>query len=232
MAGPTDPNPQPRLPLSRERVLRGAVEVADQVGIESLTMRRLGQHLGVEAMSLYKHVANKDEILDGIVDIVIGEIDLPSARADWRTAMRQRAISARRVLASHPWAIGMMESRSTMGPAAMRYVDAVIGSLRAGGFSIEMAAHAFLLLDSYIYGFVVQAMGFSLDSPASPGEVAEATLQALLANQFPHLTEMAAEYVTKPGYDYNDEFDFGLDLILNGLDAGDADRALRRRRDR
>jgi AcrR family transcriptional regulator len=217
MASPTDPNPKRRTPLTRERVLAAAVAVADQVGLESLTMRRLGQHLGVEAMSLYKHVANKDEILDGIVDIVIGEIDLPSAQADWRSAMRQRAVSARQVLASHPWAIGMMESRSTMGPAAMRYIDAVIGSLRAGGFSVEMAAHAFLLLDSYIYGFVVQEMGFSLDSPESPGEAAEATLQALPADQFPHLTEMAAEYATQPGYNYSDEFDFGLDLILNGL---------------
>jgi AcrR family transcriptional regulator len=217
MASPTDPNPKRRTPLTRERVLAAAVAVADQVGLESLTMRRLGQHLGVEAMSLYKHVANKDEILDGIVDIVIGEIDLPSAQADWRSAMRQRAVSARQVLASHPWAIGMMESRSTMGPAAMRYIDAVIGSLRAGGFSVEMAAHAFLLLDSYIYGFVVQEMGFSLDSPESPGEAAEATLQALPADEFPHLMEMASEYATQPGYNYSDEFDFGLDLILNGL---------------
>jgi len=179
-------------------------------------MRRLGSHLGVEAMSLYKHVANKDEILDGIVDIVVGEIDLPYVEADWKTAMRQRAISARQVLASHPWAIGMLESRAAMGPAALRYVDAVIGGLRRGGFSVEMAAHAFLLLDSYIYGFVVQEMSFSVGASEETDEPAEAILQTLPTNQYPHLAEIATEYVT--GYNYADEFEYGLDLILDGLD--------------
>jgi AcrR family transcriptional regulator len=211
----TDPNQRPRTPLSRERVLHAAIEVADQTGLESLTMRRLGQHLGVEAMSLYKHVAGKDEILDGIVDLVFGEIDLPSAGADWRTAMRQRAISARAVLTSHPWAIGMLESRTTMGPAAMRYTDAVIGSLRAGGFSVAMTAHAFLLLDSYIYGYVVQELSFV---PPDTSEQPETTSPPA-SDEYPHLAEMATEYVTGPGHDYSDEFEFGLDLILDGLEA-------------
>ncbi len=218
LASRTDPNPQPRTPLSRERVLHAAIAVADQVGLESLTMRRLGRHLGVEAMSLYKHVASKDEILDGIVDIVVSEIDLPSTEADWKTAMRQRAVSARQVLASHPWAIGMMESRAAMGPAAMRYTDAVIGSLRAGGFSVEMTAHAFLLLDSYIYGFVVQETSFPFDTTEETAEPAEAILQTHPADQYPHLAEMATEYVTRPGHNYADEFEFGLDLILDGLE--------------
>ena len=199
-------------------MLHAAIAVADEVGVESLTMRRLGRHLGVEAMSLYKHVAGKDEILDGIVDIVIGEIDLPSAGADWKPAMRQRANSARRVLASHPWAIGMLESRGAMGPAAMRYVDAVIGSLRAGGFSVEMAAHAFLLMDSYIYGFVVQELSFPVGISEENTEPARAVLQTLPANQYPHLAEMAREHVARPGHTYVDAFDFGLGLILDGLE--------------
>jgi AcrR family transcriptional regulator len=218
LASQTDPNPQPRTPLSKERVLQAAIAVADEVGLESLTMRRLGRHLGVEAMSLYKHVASKDEMLDGIVDIVVGEIDLPSAEANWKTAMRQRAVSARQVLASHPWAIGMMESRAAMGPAALRYTDAVIGSLRAGGFSVEMAAHAFLLLDSYIYGFVVQEMSFAFDTTEETAEPAAALLQTLPADHYPHLAEMAIEYLTRPGHNYADEFEFGLDLIIDGLE--------------
>lgn len=216
MSSPADPTPQPRKPLSRERVLLAAIAIADQVGLESLTMRRLGSHLGVEAMSLYKHVASKDDILDGIVDLVIGRIDLPSPQTDWRTAMRQRAISARQVLASHPWAIGMMESRTSMGPATLQYVDAVIGSLRAGGFSVEMAAHAFQLLDSYIYGFVVQETSYRFDTTEETTEPAATMLEALPTDDYPHLAEMATHYLARPGH-YANAFEFGLDLILNGL---------------
>lgn len=219
MASRTGPDSPPRTPLSRERVLHAAIAVVDQVGLESLTMRRLGAHLGVEAMSLYKHVASKDDILDGIVDIVISQIDLPSPETNWKTAMRRRAISARRVLASHPWAIGMLESRAAMGPGALQYVDAVIGSLRAGGFSIEMAAHAFMLLDSYIYGFVVQEMSFPVNRSEESVEPAGHELQALPADRYPHLAEMAGEYATRPGPNFADEFEFGLDLILDGLES-------------
>jgi AcrR family transcriptional regulator len=212
-----------RLPLTRERVLHAAIALADEAGLESLTMRRLGRRLGVEAMSLYKHVSGKDEILDGIVDFVIGEIDLPPAEANWRAAMRGRAVSARAVLASHPWAVGMLESRAAMGPATMRYVDAVIGSLRAGGFSVEMAAHAFLLLDSYIYGFVVQETSFRLDM-SYDAESAGALLEALPTDQFPHLAEMAAVHAAT-GRDYADAFELGLDLILDGLEARRSSRS-------
>lgn len=219
MAGQTDRNRPPRTPLSRERVLRAAIAIADQAGLESLTMRRLGTHLGVEAMSLYKHVAGKDEILDGIIDMVVGEIELPTAEADWKTAMRRRALSARQVLASHPWAIGMLESRAVMGPAALRYVDGVIGSLRGGGFSIEMAAHAFLLLDSYIYGFVVQEMSLPFGTSDETADRAGAVLQTLTPSHYPHLAEMATEHVMGPGRTYTHEFEFGLELILDGLEA-------------
>jgi AcrR family transcriptional regulator len=203
--------------VTRERVLRAAVAIADQGGLESLTMRRLGRHLGVEAMSLYKHVASKEEVLDGIVDLVIGEIDLPPADADWKAAMRHRAESARAVLASHPWAIGMMESRSDMGPAAMRYTDAVVGSLRAAGFSLETTANAFLLLDSYIYGFVVQETSFAGGIDEETSERAGATLQALPGDRFPHLAEMARA-ASVPGRDHAHAFGFGLELILDGLE--------------
>ncbi|MDP8932290.1 MAG: TetR/AcrR family transcriptional regulator [Actinomycetota bacterium] len=218
MAPPTKPATEPRIPLSRERVLRGAVAFADESGIESLTMRKLGEALGVEAMSLYNHVANKDDLLDGMVDLVFSEIDLPSIGADWKTAMRQRAVSARQALSRHPWAIGLMESRTSPGPATLRHHDAVIGSLRQAGFSIEMTAHAFSVLDSYIYGFALQEASLPFDAAEKTAEVAQMILAQLPVDEYPHLTEMAIEHVLQPGYDYGNEFKFGLDLILDGLD--------------
>jgi len=214
----TDASPEPRDPLSRERVLRAAVAVADESGIESLTMRRRAQELGVEAMSLYHHVAGKGDILDGMVDVVFGEVELPRGDAEWRTAMRQRAISAREVLARHPWATGLMDSRSTPGPATMRHHDSVIGSLRRAGFSIEMAAHAFSVLDSYIYGFALQELSLPFETSEELAEVAEGILGQFPADQYPHLTEMIVEHALQPGYDYGDEYEFGLDLILDGLE--------------
>jgi AcrR family transcriptional regulator len=209
---------QKRVPLSRERVLRGAIAVADAAGIGALTMRSLAQELGVKPMTLYHHVANKDEILDGIIDVVFSEIDLPSADADWQTAMRQRAISARRVLARHPWATPLMESRTNPGPATLRQHDSVIGTLRRAGFSIQMTAHAFSLLDSYVYGFAVQEAGLPFDSPEAVPEVADAILAQFPSEEYPHLAELATEHVLQPGYDYGNEFEFGLDLILDGLE--------------
>ena len=152
MAPATGPGAKRRARLNRDRVLRAAIALADAGGIESLTMRRLGEELGVEAMSLYHHVANKDDLLDGMVDAVFSEIDLPSDAADWRTAMRDRGISARKALSRHPWATGLMESRTTPGPATLRHHDTVIGTLRKAGFSIELTAHAFSALDSYTTG--------------------------------------------------------------------------------
>jgi len=212
------PRTKPRIPLSRERVLRSAVAFADQGGIASLSMRKLGDALGVEAMSLYNHVANKSELLDGMVDLVFSEIDLPSGGAGWKTAMRQRAVSARQALLRHRWAIGLMESRASPGPATLRHHDAVIGSLRHAGFSIEMAAHAYSALDSYIYGFALQEASLPFDTEEETAEVAEMIFKQFPADEYPHLTELTVEHVLQPGYDYGNEFEFGLDLILDGLE--------------
>ncbi len=218
MAKHAKPRAESRAALSRERVLRAAIAHADEGGTETLTMRKLAQVLGVAPMSLYRHVANKDDIVDGIVDLVFSEIDLPSSGADWKTAMRQRAISAREVLSGHPWAIGLMESRTNPGPATLRHHDAVIGSLRQAGFSIEMAAHAYSLLDSYIYGFALQQKTLPFDTSEELAEVAQNILQQFPADEYPYLAEIMFEHVMKPGYDYGDEFEFGLDLILDGLE--------------
>jgi AcrR family transcriptional regulator len=206
-----------RPPLSRERVLRAAVKLADRDGIESLSMRKLGQELGVEAMSLYNHVRNKDEILNGLVDVVFSEIELPPSGRDWSTAMRRRAISARLALKRHPWAVGLMESRAQPGPATLRHHDAVLRSLRHSGFSIEMAAHAYSALDSYIYGFTLNELSLPLGTQQEIAAVAGNILRENPEGEYPYLTEMAVEHAMKPGYDYGDEFEFGLDLILKGL---------------
>jgi AcrR family transcriptional regulator len=218
MTPPTDPRAEPRVRLNRDRVLRAAIALADAAGIESLTMRKLGEELGVEAMSLYNHVANKDGLLDGMIDAVFSEIDLPSGAADWKTAMRERAISAREILSLHPWAIGLMESRTTPGPATLRHHDTVIGTLRNADFSIEMAAHALSALDSYTYGFALQETSLPFDTAEETAEVAQTILAQLPADEYPHLTELTIEYVLKPGYDYGNEYEFGLDLILDGLE--------------
>jgi AcrR family transcriptional regulator len=209
---------KPRAPLSRERVLRAALVLADEGGIEGLTMRRLGERLQVEAMSLYNHIAGKDDILDGIVDLVFSEIELPSDIADWKTAMRGRAISARDVLLRHPWATSLMQSRTTPGPATMRHHNSVIGSLRKAGFSVDMAAHAFSLMDGYIYGFALQQVNLPSHTSAESAELAENILRELPAREYPFLAEMIVEHALKPGYDYGEEFEFGLELILDGLE--------------
>ena len=222
MATQTDPR---RAPLTRERVLAAAIDLADRDGIASLSMRKLAQELGVEAMSLYHHVANKDAILDGLIDLVFGEIDLPVGEADWKAAMRRRAISAREVLRRHPWATGLMESRSTPGPATLRHHDAVLGILRNAGFPLELAAHAYSLLDSYIYGFALQETSLPFNTPEETAEVAQAMMAEFPADAYPHLTEIAVEHVLQPGYSYASEYLFGLDLILDGLDGWPAVRA-------
>jgi AcrR family transcriptional regulator len=198
-------------------VLRAAIAMADAGGIEALTMRRLGRELGVEAMSLYNHVANKEEIVDGIVDLVFGEIDLPSGGGDWRMAMRRRAISLRDVLLRHRWAIGLMESRRNGGPSNLGHHDAVIGTLRAAGFDINLVAHAYSVLDGYIYGFALTKMTLPFDTSEEAAQVAETMLRPLPVNAYPNLGAMI-EHAMQPGYDYGDEFEYGLDLILDGLE--------------
>jgi AcrR family transcriptional regulator len=214
------PNPDagPRIRLNRDRVVRSALALADAGGIDALSMRKLAGALGVEAMSLYNHVANKEDLLDGMVDIVFGEIGIPRDGAGWRAAMRQRAISALTVLERHPWATSLMESRANPGPATLEHHDAVIRSLREDGFAIELAAHAYSVLDSYVYGFAQQQRMMPLDTPEQAAAAAAHLLRQLPADRYPYLAELTVEHVLQPGYDYADEFEFGLDLILDGLE--------------
>jgi AcrR family transcriptional regulator len=218
MAPPAKPARQPRTPLNRDRVLRAAVALADENGIGSLSMRKLGEALGVEAMSLYNHVASRGDLLDGMIDLVFSEIGLPPGGTGWKTAMRQRALSARQALSRHPWAIGLMESRSTPGPATLRHHDAVIGSLRQAGFPVALAAHAFSVLDSYIYGFALQEASLPFEAGEQTADLAQMIMARFTPGQYPHLTELTLEHVLQPGYDHGNEFEFGLDLILDGLE--------------
>jgi len=168
-------------------------------------------------MSVYYYVANKDEILDGIVDLVFSQIELPTAGGDWRAEIHRRAHSARGVLRAHPWAIGLMESRTSPGPATLRHHDAVIATLRGAGFSHALTAHAYALLDSYTYGFALQEVGLPFEGSDSVGEIAEPIMERFASGDYPHLTEMATDYYLQPGYDFGDEFEWGLDLILEAL---------------
>ena len=215
----TDSKANPRLPLTRERVLSAAIVLADTGGIDSLSMRRLAEELGVKAMSLYNHVADKDDILDGIVDLVFAEIAVPSDQTDWKAAMRLRANSAHQALLRHPWASPLMQSRTHPGPATLRHHNAVIGSLRAAGFSIHLAAHAFSVIDSYIYGFAQQQQNLTYTTAEEAAVVAQDILRQLPADTYPYLAEMIVEHALQPDYDYSKEFDFGVDLILGGLEA-------------
>ncbi|QBI55513.1 Tetracycline repressor protein class H [Streptomonospora litoralis] len=192
--------------------------MADERGVAAVSMRKVAEHLGVEAMSLYHHVANKEEILDGIVDLVFSEIELPDDAGDWRNAMRRRACSARAVLARHVWALGLMDSRRNPGPATLRHHDWVIGCLRGAGFSIATTAQATATLDSYVYGFVLQESSLPFDTSREPADAAATLADALPAEEYPHLLEMAKAHARRPDYSYADEFARGLDLILNGLE--------------
>ena len=213
MSEPAHPGRPAR--LSRDLVLRAAIGLADAGGIGSLTIRSLAEELGAKPMSVYHHVANKDEILDGIIDLVFEEIDLPGD-GDWRARITARSHSARRVLRAHRWAIGLMESRSSPGPATLQHHDAVIGTFRTAGFTVEQTAHAYALLDSYIYGFALQEASLPFEGP-DPTEVTGQIMETFAGDELPHLTELATDYVSQPGYDFANEFDFGLELILDAL---------------
>lgn len=205
-----------RTPLNRERVLRAAVDLADKEGISGLSMRKLGEVVGVEAMSLYNHVANKSDLLDGMTDLVFSEIDLPVGDS-WRAAMRRRATSARLVLSRHRWAIGLMESGTSPGPATLRHHDAVLGCLRQAGFSVELTGHAYSLIDSYVYGFALQEANLPFSTGEEAAKVAQEISRQFASGQYPYLTEYAQARVSQPGYDYGAEFEIGLDLILDSL---------------
>ena len=204
--------------LSRDRVIAAGVALADESGIAALSMRKLGERLGVEAMSLYKHVGNKDDLLDGMVDGVFAELELPSDQPDWKAALRHRAVSVRAALKRHPWAVPMMQSRSSPGPHTLSHLDALIGLLRDAGFSVVLTAHALSVVDAYVYGFAMQERALPFDTEERSTELIEQILAAMPADRWPHLVEFSREHVLKPGYDYSKEFQWGLDLVLDGLE--------------
>ena len=206
-----------RAPLTGDAVLAAAVDLADREGMSALSMRALARHLGVEAMSLYHHVASKEAVLDGMVDVVFGEVHLPRVGEDWAAEMRLRHDSARAVLTRHPWAVGLMDSRSTPGLRTLRHHDAVLGCLRAGGFSVPMAAHAFALLDAHLYGFLLQELSLPFRAGDDLQGLATQIMADFPSDQLPHLGELTVDHVLKPGYDFGDEFEFGLDVILDAL---------------
>jgi AcrR family transcriptional regulator len=198
-------------------VLRAALDVADAHGVAGLTIRSLATALGVKPMSVYHHVANKDEILDGIVDLVFGEMEPPAPGGDWRVEIRKRSRSMRQVLRRHSWATALLESRRTPGPANLHHHDAVLGTFRAAGFSVEMTAHAYALVDAFVYGFALREAALPFSDPDTVPEVARPILEQFSTGEYPHLVELATEFVMQPGYDFGDEFDFGLELVLDGL---------------
>ena len=211
---------KPRTPLSRERVLRAAVTLADERGVGELTMRKLAKQLGVEAMSLYNHIAGKHDLLDGMIDMVFSEIEAPAAGGDWKAELRKRAVSTRQALLRHPWAVGEMEGRGTHGPSNLKMHDAVLGCLRAAGFSSEMTVHGMSVQDAYIYGFALQQTDMSQETPEEFAAEAQRQMvdYAEALADYPNLVEVVGGHVAKAGYDYEAEFLFGLDLILDGLD--------------
>src|SRR3954471_2300249 len=215
-----EPATDGRAQLSRERVLETAVAFADRHGLDALSMRKLGQELGASAMSAYHYFANKEQLLDGMVDVVFSEIEPPSPDLDWKTAMRRRAVSTREALNRHRWAVGHMEGRTNHGPANLRLHDAALGCLRAAGFSLEVTVHAYSVQDAYIYGFVLQETDMSSETPDDFAAEAQQQMNAyqdVLADS-PPLVEVVGGHVAQSGYDYGTEFLFGLDLILDGLD--------------
>ena len=207
-----------RIPMSRERVLEAAIALADAGGIESLTMRRLAQELGVEAMTLYYYVANKDEILNGIADLIVGEIELPPSGADWKAAIRKTAISAHQVLLRHPWAANLVLSASGFSQARMQYMNALLGCLREAGFSPEMTDLAYHALESHIMGFTLWVVGMNLGSDEDVAALASDFLREFPRDELPHLAEHIEQHMKPRDPDDEGAFAFGLDLLLDGLE--------------
>ena len=211
------PTVEAREPLTRDRVMGAAIALADEEGIEALSMRKLGQALRVEAMSLYNHVKNKDDILYGIVDMVLSEFELPPPGTDWKAAIRRTAITAHEVLVQHPWAASLMLSPARMSSARLRYMEGILGSLREGGFSAEMTHHAYHALDSHISGFTLWQVHFQFN-PKEADDIAATFLGKLGPDTYPYLLEHAGEHMKERGPEDEGEFAFGLDLILDGLE--------------
>jgi len=205
------------VPLSRDRVLQAAMKVADERGLAALTMRSLAEELSTKPMSLYYYVRGKDELLDGLVDLVFAQIELPVPGQPWREETRRRCLSARQVLVRHPWALTLVETRTSPGPATLRHHDAMLGVFRAAGFSLPMTAHAYAIIDAYLFGFVLQQTSLPFDTGESAAEVADSIMAGFASGEYPHLTEFATQHVLQPGYDFGGQFEFGLDLILDAL---------------
>jgi AcrR family transcriptional regulator len=203
--------------LSKDVALTRAVVLADGEGLEAVTMRRLARELGVEAASLYHYVSGKDEILDGLVDVVSAEIELPSPTDDWRAATRRRAHNTRAVLRRHPWAVALMASRTTPGPATLRVLEAGIRCFRQGGFPVPMAAQAISTVDSYVHGFVLQEVNLPFRDESELAAMTGAIMETFPAAEFPYLFELTIEHVLQPGYAYGNEFDTGLEVVLDGV---------------
>ncbi len=194
------------------------MKIADRSGIEAFTIRRLADELGVKPMTIYHHVPNKEAIIDGMVDRVFAEIDLPPHDQHWKTAMRHRCVSARQVLLRHPWAPPLMESRTNPGPATLLHHDTVLGCLRRGGLSFALVAHAAAVLDSYVYGFTMQETNLPFGTEQI-GELAESIMNAMPVDEYPNMVAFTVNHVLQPGYSFGRSFDFGLDLLLDGLEA-------------
>ncbi len=205
--------------LTRAEIVRSAVELADAEGLAAVSMRSIARRLGVEAMSLYHHVANKEGVLDGMVDAVFVEFHSPSIGGDWAAEMRQRSCSARQVLKKHPWAVGLMDSRRNAGFETLLHHDAVLGCLREAGFSLPLTGHAFAVLDAHLYGFLVQELSLAFDGEQDLAELADLILTNLPEGQLPYFREFTLDHALQPGYDFGEEFEVGLDLILEGLAA-------------
>jgi AcrR family transcriptional regulator len=216
MTAPTRPAEE-RAPLSAERVIDGAVGLADEIGIDAFTIRKLAEAIDVKPMTIYHHLPNKEAIIDGMVDRVFDEIDLPPTELDWRAAMVVRCRSMRRVLADHPWASPLMESRTNPGPATLRHHDAVLGCLRLGGFSLGLTAHAYATIDAFLYGFALQEATLPATGGAEMDELAGSMVEAMPTDELPHLVEFTLDHVLQPGYEFSEAFEFGLGVILDGL---------------
>ena len=205
-----------KAPVNAARTLQVALDIADQEGIDAVTMRRLARELGVEAASLYHHLDGKTQILDGLVDLVAAEVEPPTSTG-WRKAISQRAHNTRTTLRRHPWAVSLMASRTSPGPATLRLLEMGIRCFREGGFSVALAAQAISVVDSYVHGFVLQEVNLPFRDESELAAMTGAIMDTFPASEFPHLFEMTVQYVLRPGYDYGNEFDSGLTVVLDGV---------------
>lgn len=208
----------PRHPLERERIIEEAVRIADEHGLDAVTMRKLARSLGVQAMSLYHHVPSKEALLAAMLDAIYERMALPRAEEGWRDAMRARAASMRQAFRDHPWSLGLVDTGTNPGPAALNHTDSLLGTLRSAGFSVPMAAHAMAVFDAFVYGFAVQERNLPFTAGPDVADVATDVLASIPEGVYPHLQEFALEHVMTPGYDFGDEFAFGLELVLDGIE--------------